>query len=278
MKKTIFVIIAIIITAMILSLAKDAIIKTGVEKGVEVITGLKLRFGSFKVGIINTLVDIRGMTLFNPSGYEDRIMADMPEIYVKYDLPAIIQGKVHLPEVRLNLREFVVVKNENGELNLNSLKVVQAQKGARRPGGGEAVKVPEIQIDSLELKIGRVVYKDYAKGGASSVQEFNINLDEKYSNIRDPYSLVSLIVVRSLTNTTVANLTGFNLQGLQGTVYDTLKTAKQLSQQAVTTAEETVKQTIQTTGTAAKKAEETVSKAAGVLTGILKSPFGSKEE
>ena len=88
----------------------------------------------------------------------------MPEIYVKYDLPAIMGGTIHLPEVRIALDEFMVVKNEKGELNLNSLKVVQAQKkgSAEKEETKTGARMPKIQIDTLKLKIGKVIYKDYS--------------------------------------------------------------------------------------------------------------------
>ena len=89
----------------------------------------------------------------------------MPEIYVDYDLPAIVKGKVHLTEVRINLKEFMVVKNEKGELNLDSLNVVQEQqprkKRAKEPEPKEEGKEPDLQIDVLELKIGKVIYKAF---------------------------------------------------------------------------------------------------------------------
>ncbi|MFH1790840.1 MAG: hypothetical protein ABH885_02515, partial [Candidatus Omnitrophota bacterium] len=54
-------------------------------------------------------------------------------------------------------------------------------------------------IDRLRLKIGKVSYKDYsARQGTPRVMEYNINLDEEYTNITNPYTLVSLIVVKAL--------------------------------------------------------------------------------
>lgn len=269
MKKLIFIVVGILVIAVVLSFAKNIIVKSSIEKGVEVVTGLRLNMRSLNVDIIKTLVGIRDLKLFNPKGYEDRIMLDMPEIYVNYDLPAIIKGKVHLKEMRINLKEFTVVKNEKGELNLDSLKVVQAQKEGKKPEEKEKGKAPEMQIDSLELKIGKVIYKDYSKGGTPSIKEFNINLDERYENITNPYSLVSLIVVRALMGTTIASLTDFDLGGLKGTVSDTLASAQQLATEAAAKAQEAVKETTQ-------KAQETLKKTTEDLKQKIKLPFGGE--
>jgi len=263
-KKPITILVGILAILLVLSFAKDMIVKVSVEKGVQVVTGLPLKIRGFNVGIIKTLVGIKDLRLFNPKGYKDKIMLDMPEIYVDYDLPAIFKGKIHLQEMRINMKQFTVVKNENGELNLDSLKVVQAQKEGKKPQektAKEGGKAPEIQIDSLKLKIGKVIYKDYSRGGAPSVKEFNINLDEEYENITDPYSLVSLIIVKTLMNTTIASLTNFDLGGLKGTVSDTLASAQKVMGEAAAQAEAAVQEGARQAQEAAAQAQKEAEKA-----------------
>lgn len=270
MKKAAIIAAIVIVALLVVSIAKDVIIKTAVEQGAQIVTGLKLRMSGFSFGIMRGVVDISNLRVLNPKGYIDPNMADMPEIYVKYNLPAIISGKIYLPEVRIDMKQFTVVKNEKGELNLNALKVVQAQKKGGKSsasGGGEA-KMPPLQIDSLRLKIGKVLYKDYSGGGSPSVQEFNINLDEKYTNIDNPYSLVTLILVKAMMNTTISGLTNFDLSGLKGNISGALGTA----QKTISQATETVKQTTQTVTNTAQEAE----KAAESVTNVFKNPFGGK--
>ena len=274
MKKPLTILIGILAILLVLSFVKDMLIKTSVEKGVELVTGLPLRMRSLNVGIIRTLVGIKNLKLFNPKGYPDKVMLDMPEIYIDYNLPAIFKGKIHLEEMRINMREFTVVKNKKGELNLDSLKVVQAQKKSRAPQEKEKGKIPEIQIDLLELKIGKVVYKDYSKGGAPSIKEFNVNLNERYENITNPYSLVSLIVVKTLMNTTIASLADFDLKGLQGTISDTLASAQKMATEAAAQAQEVVTQTQQKAQKAIEETKEALQKKAKELKETFKLPFG----
>lgn len=186
MKKWGKILLIVVAVIFVLLLAKDMIIKTSVEKGVELVTGLKLSIRSLSVGIFSPVAAIKDLKLFNPSGFMDKTMIDMPEIYVKYDLGAIIGGKIHLPEVRLALKEFLVVKNSQGELNLDALKTVQAQKEGKSPTQKTSGKAPDIKIDRLALNIGKVIYKDYSKGVSPQVKEFNINLNEVYTNVDNP--------------------------------------------------------------------------------------------
>lgn len=267
--KKVAIIVAVVIAALfVVSMVKDVIIKTAVEQGIQLVTGLKLRMSGFSFGIIRGVVDIRNLKVLNPKGYKDADMVDMPEIYVNYNLPAIIGGKIYLPEVRIDMKQFTVVKNEKGELNLDALKVVQAQKKGGQPSGGGEAKMPPLQIDSLRLKIGKVIYKDYSRGGSPSVQEFNINLDEKYTNIDNPYKLVTLILVKAMMNTTIAGMTNLDLNGLKGNISGTLGTA----QKAAAQAKETV---VKTTENVTKAAQE-AGKAAQSVTNVFKNPFGGK--
>ena len=127
MKRKVIMIPAIVFAILIaLFIGKNMIIKTSVTTGVKAMTGLKLSIGSMNVGVFKSLMGINELKLYNPQGFEDDLMIDLPEIYVDYNLGAFMKGKTHLEEVRLHLKEFIVVKNEDGELNLDSLNVVKS--------------------------------------------------------------------------------------------------------------------------------------------------------
>lgn len=278
MKKKIIIIPAIVFAIIIaLFVSKNMIIKTSVTTGVKAMTGLKLSIRSMNVGVFKSLIGINELQLYNPSGFEDKLMMDLPEIYVDYNLGAIMGGKAHLEEVRLNLREFIVVKNANGQLNLDSLRVVEEteDEGVKKDDGKkEKTEMPDIQIDLLALKIDRVIYKDYSKGSSPKVKEFNVNIDERYENITDPQSFVRLIIVKALKNTTIASLANFDIgklqKGLTETVRKTTEKALETQINAVEAGKNLIEEkTTETTKDAVEKASDTIKK-------FL--PFGNKEE
>lgn len=272
------VLILILIFFVGIFLIKDTAAKIAVERGAEMVTGLKLRVGSFNIGILRTLVGIKSLKLYNPYGFEDKIMLDMPEIYVDYDLGAIFKNKIHLNDVRIDLKEFIVEKNAEGELNLDALKPVQDEgtktDSKAEPKTGKKGKMPEIQIDNLQLKIGRVIYKDYSKGGTPSIQEFNVNLNERYQNINDPAKLVSLIVVKALMNTSIAKLTDFDLGSLSDSLGGTLGDAQKVLTENVAA----LKGSSQQVQDAAKETTDALKDSAEDLKSMFKNPFGSSEE
>ena len=219
------VFIWILAAAALLFLAKGAIARIAVSTAVHAVTCLRLDIRRMEVGLFRSRVHVQGMRLHNPAGFPDRVMADVPEIYVDYDLPAFLTGGTHLRELRLDLRELTVVKNREGKLNLDSLTPVKKskedkakpaqQKRSARPGS--------FRIDDLHLRVGKVVYKDYSAGGQPSVREFHVNLDERHRNVNDPAALGALIVSRALLKTTIASLANFDLGSLDDYAKDVLK-------------------------------------------------------
>lgn len=267
MNKLIKIAVIIVIVLVGTAFVKDIAIKSAIEKGAEVVTGLKLKMSGLHVGIIRQVVSIKDLTIYNPADFKDKVMLDMPEIYVDYDLARTLGGTVYLNEVRINMKEFTVVKNEKGELNLNSLNVVKDQKAGPGVVEDKKSKAMKMHIGKLNLKVGKVYYKDYSKGTEPVVTEYALDLDDTYTDINDPYSLVSLIVVKSLAGTTVGKLSNFDVKGLSGSISDTFSSAAggvtKTASKARVAAEE-----------AAKGASETVKSASETVKNLL--PFGKK--
>lgn len=267
MKKPLKIIIGIFAVILVLLFAKNIIAKVAIERGVELATGLKLRVSGFSVGVFRSRINITDLKLYNPKSFEDKVMVDIPNIYVDYNLPAIFKGKVHLRDIRLNLKEFMVVKNVEGAVNLDSLKPVKAQKEGEKSREKQKTQTPNIQIDNLELKISKVIYKDYTKKEGPAVKEFNINLDEKYTNITNTNAVISIVLVKALAQTAIAGLTGIDIKGLSSTVSESLSGASKLATD--TAAKATQKVT---------EAGKSITETAGKLKDSIKLPFGSSEQ
>jgi uncharacterized protein involved in outer membrane biogenesis len=220
--------VSIIIVAVVLVLFRNQIIKAGAGATIKAISGVDMRIGSLNVGLFRPAVQIKDLKLFNPGAFPEKLMMDMPELYVKYDLPAILKGSVHLSELKINLKEFVVVKTVKGEINVNSLQALQPKQGGGKP--------PKIQIDVMELNVGKVVYKEFRASGEPKVSEFKIDLHERYENITDPNVLVGLIVSKALRNTSIAGASGIVKKAdniLNSTAGKLLNTTGQKASQAV---------------------------------------------
>lgn len=211
MRKLLTFVVAVVAILFVLSFAKNSIAKSAVEGVCRAVTGLELKIRSLNLGIVNSLIRVEDLRLFNPPGFKDRTMVDIPEIYVDIDAGSIMSGEVRLKEVRLNMEELVIVKNADGRLNLDSLKPEAKKKEEAKPGEKKAG--PKMRIDLLLLRVNRVIYKDYSKR-EPTVREFNVNLNEKYENIDNINALVPLIMSRAVMNTAVSSLVRLDMKDM----------------------------------------------------------------
>ncbi len=265
-KKAAVVLVAV---CLVLFFGRNVLGGMAVSGMVRAVTGLRLDM-NLNVDLFGSSVGVRGLKLYNPAGFSNSVMMDLPDLFVRYNLGALLGGKIHLQEVRLNLREFLVEKNEKGALNLDSLKFVQEKKrqGASPSQPG---RKQEFKIDRLHLKVGKVVYKDYSNGGDPSVEEFNVNLNETYEGVSSPEMLASLVVARALTNTAIARLTHFDLGSL---TRDLTGNIKKVTSRAV----DAVNATITTGLDAGSKVLDSTKEATGKATDTLKRFLPVKKE
>lgn len=259
------ILIGFIAVVAVLFMAKGVIAKVALSAGVKKAVGVRLEIDSLAVGVFRSRVHAQGIRLHNPSGFPDPVMADLPELYVDYNLPAFLQGKTHLRELRVHLREFLVVKDAQGRLNLDSLKPVkEAKEKKEQKKEPEPAKPGSFLIDDLNLKVEKVVYKDYSGGGAPTVQEFAVNLNERHRNVTDPSALGALIVSRALLHTTIASLANFDLRSLDDYGKSLLKfsgsTLTNIGGKAVGTATDTAGKAVDTAGKAVEGAVDSLNK------------------
>ena len=269
------IVLFIVIAVAVLAVGKNIIVKHAVMAGVKAVTGLKLTIDDMNIGVKDPLVGITGLKLYNPEGFVDPVMVDIPEIYIAYDLGALFTKKVHIREMRLHLKEFTVVKNKDGVLNLDSLKVAQAPAQPaeektpeeKKPAGEK----PQIAIDLLKLKIENVYYKDYSASEEPEVRQFAVNIDATYENVTDLEALTKIIVVKAIANTAIASLANFDLgplaDGLTGSVKDAGKLFGDVAGKTLSTGTDVGKEAVSAAGDAVKQTTESLKKLI---------PFGSK--
>ncbi len=279
MKSFLKFILFVFIILIGLFIGRNLIAKAAIETGVHLVTGVKLSIADLNIGVgASPSVGIKNLRLHNPDGFQDPVMVDLPEFFVAYQIEPLFQGKVHLPEIRVHLKELVVIKNKSGEVNINKLIPPQAKKkggpAAEKPK--EAGKAPAIQIDKLLLRVEKVVYKDYtARINAPSVKEFKLNLNESYTNIENPAAVVSLIVAKALMNTTIASLTDIDLGALQSSVADTLATSQKVAADAILKGQALIGEQAKAAKELVGSAPESLKKTAGAVGGTAKETAGA---
>ena len=268
------ILILFVVFFLIFSFAKDKILEVLVEKTCTFALGTRLEIGRMQVGIIKSVIAIDDLKLYNPEGYPYELMADVPEIYVEYDLPVILKSKVSLKELRFHLKEFNIVRDKDGQVNVDSLKPVKNKTSGEEVEKGVEEDIPDMDIQVLYLKAGKAYYRDYsAQGTEPVVREFNVELDEKYEDINDIYTLVRLIIYRLLKKMALTNIINIPMTGVKEVLGD-----------AYTAGTQAVSATVQTAAGAAENvlggAKNTLGGAAKELESLVVNPFsgGTKEK
>jgi len=236
-----------IIVVVILFAGKNMVAKVVVEQGVQAALGLPLKIKKFDIGASH--VGITELNLFSPAGFSNEVMFHAPEIFVDYNFGDLLKGKIHLEDIRLDFDKFVIVKNKEGQTNIDALrpkkKEAQPKETTKDEGGSKKKgKAPKIQIDHLSLKIGKVIYKDYSKDKLT-IKEFTVNISEEMNDVTDLKLLASTIATKAIAKAALNTLVDFNM--------DALKDASAVPMQAI----DTLKNTAET------------------LRDVIKLPFGN---
>ena len=213
----------IIIFAVLLvsGLVKNIIIKSAVSAGVTAITGAPVKIGSFAVGIFRTSIQIKGFQIYNPPGFPQEPMVDINEVRVDYDLPSIIKGKIHCPLIVLDIQEISFVKNQEGKLNVDALKVSEKADQAKKEGAQSTEKKESrplnIQFDLVRLSLDKVVVKDYSKGEPPAIKANTaVFKDKEFRDIQSVEKLVMLVLVQGMAPAALQSAKLYAAQAILG--------------------------------------------------------------
>ncbi|MCX5712948.1 MAG: hypothetical protein NTY47_07840 [Candidatus Omnitrophica bacterium] len=210
--KKIRIAVIVIASFFILSIAKDAIVKSVVTAVASNVAGTRVTAQGLSMGVFTGNVRISGLKVYNPQGFPDGALLDMPLIKVNCRLPALLKNKIDVSLVDIKLKQLIVVKNKEGKLNIDSLKV--SQKEGSQPGKKQ--EAMGFHIDLFNLEIGRVVNKDLSVGAKPVIEAYELNFKRSYRNINSPQQLVALVLVGSLEQTAIKGAKIYGVAALAG--------------------------------------------------------------
>lgn len=227
MKKVLGSLLIIILAVLVfLIVARNWVIKTAIEKGATAVTGFNTKVDSVKFDFPSN-IQILGLNIQNPDSFKEKTFVNIPEIYANLVLGELLQGKqIHLNEVRLNIQEVHIEKNEKGVSNIELLSSVGGS--AKQPAAKPAPKTEQkpampFLLDKLVLTIRNVSYEDRSGLiGAAPIPGKKLSMDlnvkeEVFGNIQDPKTLVNLVLAKILSSATLGRLLDIDPKQLLGT-------------------------------------------------------------
>jgi len=195
--KKFFIVLGIVVSSLAcIAFIKDQIIKSVVTAVASKITGAPVHMDGFSMNIFSSTIHITGFKMYNPDGFPEGLLVSCPKINAIYDRASLFKGEPHFLLVEVELKEMVLVKNKEGKLNVDSLKIVYPLKSSP--------SVP-MRIDLLNLSIGKIVYKDYTIGTEPGVRVFDINRHQSYKSIPMAQQLALLVLAEPMKAAAIKN-------------------------------------------------------------------------
>jgi len=271
------IVIFILVLVVILVLGRNIIIPMGAKIGVKAMTGLTLKMDKFNIGVLSTKVDIQGLKILNPAGYEDPVMLDLPRLYVDYNLKDMIGGTIHLNDVKFFLTELVIVKQADGSSNVDGIMKLAQKKSDKAEKKDEPVvakdkKPLKIQLDLVEIKIGRFVSKSYSKAGKADVKEIKLNIDKRYE--KQTVEAIAADLSKYVGTVLLQMTMNLGLGDLGNLVSGTIGSVGKLGTDALKTGVDVGKGAVDVGKGAVDEAANVLKGTADGVKNIIKLPFG----
>ncbi|HAJ56185.1 MAG TPA: hypothetical protein DCL35_00255 [Candidatus Omnitrophica bacterium] len=207
MKKILILAAVIIILLFSVFLLKGQIIRSSVAATASAVIGAPVKINDFSLNLASGTVSIAGLRVYNPQGFPEGMLINMPKASVSCDLAALLKKEIHLKSVEIDIKEIGVTRNKDGQLNVDALKVAE-KKEEKTPDKREEkpAKALPMRIDTLKLNVGQVIYRDYSKGEPPKISSYDAGIKNKtYTNITSAEQLVALILTESLKNTAIGS-------------------------------------------------------------------------
>jgi len=150
------ILIGLIVLLLVALLLKDAAIRSFAERRILSRTGLTVSIGSLKIGLMSATVAMTDFKAFNPPGFGNATLLDVPDAECILDTRQARTNRLHFNELKLRLGEFNLIKNKDGLLNLESVRATILRHAFRNPN----FKFTFGGIDRLEVGLERVNYID----------------------------------------------------------------------------------------------------------------------
>ncbi|HSY74661.1 MAG TPA: hypothetical protein VK810_04260 [Dongiaceae bacterium] len=196
-------VLLVVVLAVVLLLSLDTILRTVAENRIRAQTGMDVEIGKLHFGLLEPVVTITDLKIYNPPSFGGTPFLNIPEIHVEYDRAALAKNQIHLTLMRFNLGELDIVKNEAGQTNLFALGVTLPKKNGK--GGSQQLQEFKQRtgldfqgIDVLNVSVGTVRFIDLKNPSNNRAQKIGIdNLVMKNVKTRDDMvGLAALVALR----------------------------------------------------------------------------------
>ena len=178
--KKLIIIIAVSLIFLVIAVAHDQLAKKALIYYLKRTLYVDVSVDSVDLALLNSSFIIKNTEIMSPEGFEGESMFKFPLIYAHYDVSALLKGKIYLEKLAVDISEITIVKNHNGDLNIDEMR--NRRTGHQPENSTENGAIPDdeglgsmpVSIGVLRVSLKKTVLKDYSSGGEPRVNELPI--------------------------------------------------------------------------------------------------------
>ena len=199
---------AFLILLSVLGFLKNFFLKQFVVGLGPKVIGARLKIDHMSLSFARQKISIKGMKLYNPPGFPNEVLLDVPEVSVDCNPWGIFRGRWHLSEVTVHMKELVIIRDADKKLNVDALKIAESKDKASEEKSPQPPKkknkMPRFFINELNLNVERVVVKDFSKGDPPLIQVYDVPLKNKVIREVDGFgNLMTVLIVQAMGPTAI---------------------------------------------------------------------------
>lgn len=180
--------------------------------------GVKVTIEEVVVSPLVNHLSARGITVYNPAGFEEEELAYISSIDIAFDLIDVIRRvKPNVYLFIMDLERLNVIKNKKGQVNIEQLHPF----GKIRPEEDTA----PFYFDVMLLSVNEVYYIDYSESNKKTSKYVIGMEDQVFLKVIDEDDLIRLIVYKAIQNTNIGKMVHLRIIPVISGVSETVSSA-----------------------------------------------------
>jgi len=214
----IFLVLVILLIASFI-ITKHLKIREIVESQIEQSLGIDVSIDKIEFSPLLAHVGASGITIHNPSGFEEKELAYIDAIHFVFDpIEVITSKKPNIYLLGLNLKRLNIIKNKEGKVNIEEINPLTNEDAAIQD------KTP-FYFNVLVLSVGQVRFTDYS-GPDKKEHVYTIGIkNAAFVSLIDEQQVVRLIVSKAIENTDIGKIINLKIVPVVSQIGDTFNSA-----------------------------------------------------
>jgi hypothetical protein len=173
---------ALVLLVLAVLLFQCPMLKWVIAERAQKTLGLRLEIKDLAVRWMKGDIQISGLAVAGPQGFEDDTLMTADTVYLALDWATVLSDRPRFNKVFLHIAEITVVRNASGAINFEQVRDNARQQASVGKQGTRADKGgPEgndVFIRQGTLRLEKVTYKDYSGGTQAFVRSFPMPVSE----------------------------------------------------------------------------------------------------